>query len=359
MQIWIMALLGALPFLATGGDQDLMDRFRQLPEKEQQLFIEQIETTLGELELPLVSLVQNLLEHREAPKSPPPCLEAKSWFNEKKYAPSYPIKRKVLPEKDPLMVKGREKFLKAKGWYDLRADYRYLLGKNKIFQLNKKRMPQDRLQQYLLGYPPHSDLAREILLKILDSKSTWDQHADYFDHTYTDREGNVYPGITLFDVWNCGHELECPDVDVIPFAWEILGDKSWKSPIPAGQRRTNLYRDIGVSFRDFRRYRLMVEGVASCFFASDPPLSPLMKPVKDEIHFLIARSEAEPQEVALFLDANDGYLELNRSIGILCKEYGYKFTHVILERKRSLDADHQKIREVALQELKSLLEGDE
>jgi|GEM_PF-2743469 len=358
MHILIIAILGSLPILASGEDQDLIDRFLQLNANRQRLFIDQIESKITERDLPLARLVQELLQHPEAPASPPPHPKGKTWFDENKYAPNLPIKRKVLSENSPLMTRGRNKFLKNKVWYDLRSDYRYHLGKNKIIQLKKDRLPEDHLRQYLLGYPPRSDLAREILLKILDTRSSWDKYADYFDHTYTDRIGKVYLGITIFDVWNSGQQLECPDVDVIPYAWEILGDRSWKSPIPAGRRRTELYRTISVSFRDFRRYRLMLEGVASCFFASNPPVSPFVEPVNDEIHFLIARSNAEPRLVARFVNANEGFMDLNRSIGNLYKEYGPKYMEVIAERKRSLDADHQKIREVTLNELKSLLEED-
>lgn len=358
MHILIMAILGSLPILLIGEDQDLIDRFRRLNETDQQQVIERIQTRIGEMDLPLVRLVRELLDRPEAPASPPHHLEGKTWFDEKKYAPGFPIKRKVLPEKDPLLTGGRSKFLKTSMQYDLCDDYRYHFGKNTIFQVQRERVPEDRLRQYLLGYPPHSDLAREILLRILDTRSTWDKCADYFDHTYTDRDGNVYQGITLFDVWNSGRQLECPDVDVIPYAWEILGDKSWKSPIPAGRRRTQLYHSISVSFRDFRRYRLMLEGVAAHFFASNPPVSSFVEPVNEQIHFLIARSDSDPLQVARFVALHENYMALNISIADLYEEYGPRYADVIAEHKRSLDEDHQEIRDVVLLELKRLLQKD-
>jgi hypothetical protein len=358
MQVLFLALLCCLPVQVTDADQDLIDGFSRLNEKRRREVIEHIETRIGEMDLPLVRLVRQLLDRPEAPSTPPPYLEGKTWFDEKKYAPRLPIKRKILPEKSRLLTRGRNRFLDKKVWYDLRDEYRYHFGKNEIYRLKKEPALEDRLRQYLLGYPPHSDLAREILLKILDTRSSWDNHADYFDHTYTDRDGNVYPGITLFDVWDSGQELECPDVDVIPYAWKILGDRSFKSPIPAGRRRTNLYRTIGLSFRDYRRYRLMIEGVAAFYLASDPPVSPFVKPLNDEVNFLIATSESDPARVAKFVTAHESSLELNKAIGGLYEEYGSGYPAVIAERKRSLEEDHTMIRDAVREELKRLLEKD-
>jgi hypothetical protein len=64
-------------------------------------------------------------------------------------------------------------------------------------------------------------------------------------------------------------------------------------------------------------------------------------------------------QVARFVAAHDGYMGLNKSISDLYEEYGPRYADVIAERKRSLDEDHQKIREVALLELKKLLEEDD
>ena len=36
-----------------------------------------------------------------------------------------------------------------------------------------------------------------------------------FGPAYTDRNGNVYPGVTLYDAWASGPEIEMPDVDVL------------------------------------------------------------------------------------------------------------------------------------------------
>lgn len=358
MHVLILAILGCLSIQVSYEDQDLIDAFSRLDEKRRQQVIEQIEAMIEEMDLTLVRQVRHLLDRAEAPASPPPHLEEKAWFDEKKYAPRMPIERKVLPEKSRLLIRGRNKFLDKKVWYDLCDEYRYHFGKNKIYRLKKERVPEDRLRQYLLGYPPHSDLAREILLKILDTKSSWDKHADYFDHTYTDRDGNVYPGITLFDVWDSGQELECPDVDVIPYAWEILKDRSFKSPIPAGRKRTNLYHTIGVAFRDYRRYRLMLEGAAAFYLASDPPVSPFVKPLNDEVHFLIATSESDPTRVAKFVAEHESSMELNKAIGGLYEEYGSGYMAVIAERKRSLEEDHAKIRDAVREELKMLLEEE-
>jgi len=337
-----------LPIPTQGDGQVLLDRFGKLDEPKQRIVIEQIETEIDALDLPLSELVRGLLEHPEAPEHPPSYREVRTWFDEKKYAPGLPIKRKVLPENHPFLARGRKKFLKQKVYYNLRTEYGYHLGKNKIFQLSKERDPRDRLRQYLLGYPPRADLAREVFLKIFDTNSDWDQHATYFDHTYTDRKGNVYLGITLFDVWNSGQQLECPDVDVIPFAWEILGQKYWKSPIPAGKRRTGLYHDIGISFRDYRRYRIMLEGVASYYFASDPPVSPFVEVVKNEIHFMIAMLDSDLSEVARFVEGHKSVSELNISIADLYKSSDARYEDVIATRRRLLDEDHQKIRDAAI-----------
>ena len=72
MHIWFAALFGALTLLSAEGDQDLLDRFRKVPEHRRQAILEQVEGELQALDLPLVHRVQELLKHSRAPRGKPP-----------------------------------------------------------------------------------------------------------------------------------------------------------------------------------------------------------------------------------------------------------------------------------------------
>ena len=67
-----------------------------------------------------------------------------------------------------------------------------------------------------------------------------------FSHAYADRQGNAFPGITLYDAWSSGAEMEMPDVECLGIVHDLLDDwKTWKAPV---RKQESLYDAIGELF---------------------------------------------------------------------------------------------------------------
>lgn len=350
---WILTGLLFNPVLDE--EHNLLDAFAKLSGDKQIVLVKEIEEAIQQLNTPLAEAVNGICKLPEAPKDPVELWKGPEWFDPKTYAPALPIARKLLPEDSPKCPEAQAKFLRMKNLYDLEGVYRYSIGYNKIWRLNAQASPKTRIENYLKGYPPGAEKAREILLSLLDENKGYDEQAKYFEHAYSDRDGFVYPGIVLYDVWNSGMEIEMPDIDAIPFARHILKDNSFKSPIPAGAARTSLYQKIGDNFQKYRRYRELREAIAGYYLAYAPPASPFVEPMKDRFHFLIAQQEGDPMQMQKFLQEHPRREDFIEAVDALIQKMKTGSGATIQKRKFSLEDDHQKIRDVTLKALREKL----
>lgn len=115
-------------------------------------------------------------------------------------------------------------------------DYRFATGR---LVVGTRRTAVEELAELLEGRLPEHDLARALVLEALDRSARYRVEAEYFAHLYTDRDGNAYPDVTLFDVWSTGIEVEVPDVDVRAYAAKVWNDR--EIPIPLEQEDQELW----------------------------------------------------------------------------------------------------------------------
>ena len=159
--------------------------------------------------------------------------------------------------------------------------------------------PGGDLFNALHGYVPDSDILLGWVEHQFDFDRTQDLLADYFGHLYADLSGHVYPEITLYDAWssdNAGHDM--PDVDVIAFARKILHDKSYTSPIPAGDHRSKLYAAVSDGFLTWFRYRLWIEAAANLWLNPDAPLRETHEGLRQRLLYVIADAKGDVAVVA-------------------------------------------------------------
>lgn len=343
--LWLAAPL-LLP-IQKEGKEGLLDAFRKLPEAKQIALLKEVENAVKELDTGLGQFVEKCLARDEAPKGALELWKGPVWYEPKTYAPGLPISRKAMDENDPKTQEARRRFLNGKIMYPLEGRFRYLPGQNKIVRLHKKEPPSLAMAELLEGYPPGASLAREIVFQVLDDQGALDALGDYYAHTYTDRDGNAFPGITIYDVWNSGFEIEMPDVDAIPFARHILKDDSYKSPIPPGPERTLLYQEIGEHFRDWRRYLVLREAAASWFLDWEPSVSPFVAPMRDRLQFLIAWGAGDPFALRQFLKTHPDRENIIKEVDALMAELENSSWEMIEKRKRALEEDRKTIRETA------------
>lgn len=189
-----------------------------------------------------------------------------------------------------------------------------------------QRISDDQLFENLLrGYAPGSGDAYVSLLQILDrgaKKKAQGEDVDaalraaaerrrkvafWASHLYADLDARAYSGITLWRAWHATdverEMLDVPDVDAIPFAKLVLGETSWKSPIPADRRRAALYERIRKSMHAYRVQRELREVAAAAWLTAAPKLDRDLRRIVPRMHQLWAECEDDPARMARRLAA--------------------------------------------------------
>jgi hypothetical protein len=152
---------------------------------------------------------------------------------------------------------------------ELVASYRYDWGTGEIVRAGDPDDVEAIFANAANGYPPGLDLARAVVMRELDRGEERPVLAA-FDHAYTDREGGVYPGTTLFDAWKSKGTIEMPDVDVLGLVHDVLDEwQRWKAPVSAADHGS-LYQEVERLFRRARDYREPREVLADTYLIGEP-----------------------------------------------------------------------------------------
>jgi hypothetical protein len=192
-----------------------------------------------------------------------PLAEQAPMYDAKKHCPAQPIVRKRLKVGDPRSVKAKALFRSRfedqapqPGW-----DYDYSSGelRRRADWNSAKRL----LRNALLGAAPDQDLAQALLEMQMDDSSMRAVMVA-FSHGYADRSGRVYPGITLYDAWSSGAEMEMPDVECLGIIHDLLDDwKTWRAPV---RKQESLYDAIGDLFVKAQQHRGLRHALAITYF---------------------------------------------------------------------------------------------
>ncbi|HLU40721.1 MAG TPA: hypothetical protein VK081_15155, partial [Planctomycetota bacterium] len=234
MSILCVAVLG---LLAQGPTEELsardaLARFDALPVLRQAMLVRRLEQKVALADDPAVRRIASL---RLDPGVPLPDAPAPVWFDPAEWAPVAP-ERRVAPPSDPRHRAVRAAMPEVTVMPDLARGVRYDWRTGSIIRARSLGW-RERFANLAHGYPPGADEAYARVLAALDRDPLQRRLADYFEHLYADRDGTVWEGVTLYEAWYAGRTMEMPDVDAIAFAVQILGDRSFVSPIPADARR--------------------------------------------------------------------------------------------------------------------------
>lgn len=234
--------------------------------------------------------------------SPTPDLVAGEtpFYDPEVHAPGDPIPRTRLAPDDPRVLEARSELLPSTAERALRASWTYDWASGKLARSGDPEDPDAIFANALLGYPPELDLALALTLRAIDGAHERKTLAA-FAHAYTDRDGNVYPGITLYDAWLSAKTIEMPDVDVLGIVHDLLGDwERWVAPVPGAQHE-ELYERIGKLFQPARRYREFREALADCFLIGHPVERGEFGPLRRNLHALWAMHGSQPSTLGPLL----------------------------------------------------------
>lgn len=249
--------------------------------------------------------VRHVLDERTRPRDPGtwPGAEPPVAYDPAVHTPGQSARRRTLAVSDRRVRAARERFrlepapgAPARGWM-----YDWASGQPR--RLADGRDVQRAFENAVAGLPPEVDLAEALLLQWLDDGEDRAAHAA-FAHAYVDRQGNVHPGITLWDAWASGEEFEVPDVDALGLVHDLVGDWSrWTAPV-AERERGALYGAIAQDlFAPVRARRALREALALTYMVASPPLPRGYEEHADRLHALWELHGASPDRLARALDA--------------------------------------------------------
>jgi len=264
------------------------------------------------------------------------------WFDPKEHAPNDPIPRRTLDADDPRAVAERKRLFASRAPQLSLSAWRYDWGSRTVVRSGDFQAPDHVFELALAGLPPQSDLAIALLERALDSGE--EQVAlGAFGHAYTDREGWVFPGLTLYDAWCSGQEIEMPDIDNLGIWHVITGEKTrWKAPVPASDHDA-LYAFVGEQFQRVHNFRALRSAFAQTFMTGSARLDAAYLPHLLRLHGLWEQCASDPAKLAALLpESKDSAKYL---VGVAKKfDKDSKRVNAAKNRWAQLDADAQQVR---------------
>ncbi len=147
------------------------------------------------------------------------------------------------------------------------------------------------------GIEPRLDLIEALVTQMLDD-GRYRAEAGAFRHAYSDRDGNAYREVTLYDAWASGADMEMPDVECLGIVHDLADDwKRWVAPVPPTQHRA-LYGWIGERFLPYHRARGLRTALARSFILADPVQRDAYGPAEGRLHAFWERVASDPAALA-------------------------------------------------------------
>ena len=276
--------------------------FARLTPAEQKDVVDFLESEIARVRTFQMDLARWLIANQERDPKAWPAEPARPWFDPVRHAPAQPIARRALEPDDPRVARVRRELGVAP---DERA-WAYDWASGDVVHRAAHDTPARAFDLAVAGLHPRHDLLRALVERALDDGAERRSLAA-FEHAYTDRSGNAYPGITLYDAWRSGAEIEMPDVDCLGIVNTVLDDwTTWTSVVP-GHRQESLYQRIGELFQPAHRHRELRVAIAATFLEANPGLCCGYEGSIGNFHALWEDCASTPATLRARLPSADGW----------------------------------------------------
>ncbi len=226
-----------------------------------------------------------------------PAPEPTPYFDPEVHCPAQPIPRQRLDPNSNAAKRAVKLFGQGNAADPLRRSWAYDWASGEIVMLAEETDPTVLFENAMRGLPPLIDLAEALVLRRLDDGEERVALAAYA-HAYTDRSGNVFPGVTLYDAWSSGREFEMPDVDTLGILHTVYNDwRSYKAPVPANKQKP-LYDKIGEAFLTAKRHRGLREALAANYLRGNALPNDIYKSSALAFNALWEEATGVPEELA-------------------------------------------------------------
>jgi hypothetical protein len=331
-------------------DARVRKAFSFLTEAEQADVLEEFAAEVEWLDTFQTQLLRFALSLEERDPGLLPLDQPAPFFDPKEHAPGQPIARKRLDPDSSAARKERERIFRRATKPKVRGAWRYDWGQRELVRTAPESLERT-FENALAGCAPGHDLAIAIVERALDDGSQQAALAA-FGHAYTDRVGTVFPGITLYDAWSSGEEIEMPDVDVLGIVHTLLGIRDrWTAPVPDSEHK-ELYAAVGAAFQDANRHRSLRAALAATFLDGTVQLGGPYPTCLERFHSLWEANASTPAEVAKLLPKPAAWGEFLSGLAQRLDADRELAARAEL-RRSTLDKDHAQVRALLLRLLES------
>ncbi|MDP7062711.1 MAG: hypothetical protein QF489_07245 [Planctomycetota bacterium] len=280
-------------------DQNIMRRFDSLPSEEKQRIAEELQQEILHIEHPLCDAAQALLDDRKLRNVDQVQKGPLQVYDAKEYAPKLRLKTRTLTDKSKIWRSFRKKFFPI-GLPDRNHLWDWDYGLNRLLK-PPTRAPRDVVIDLLYGRWPQDGKLAAYAEGALDRNNGLDASADYFAHAYRDRNGKVYQGIPLYEIWNAQTTFGISDVESIAFLRLVVNDTRLTSPIP-GKEHDGIYTQIEEHFEIFREYRSLRSALAQRFLDPNGVLPTQFQGIAANLDKAWVLMEHKPRRMAKMLE---------------------------------------------------------
>ena len=255
---------------------NVINRLKQFDQEEQNAMVESVtETMLAQSHL----LFERMFQAREE-------LQKKPAKKLREWAPKYYDASEFAPA---LRLRTRKYKASQSRWKSFAKKYsnplapppdpnlwQWSIGEQALISPSKAASAEQQVRAIWNGNWPQADLLQAQVFAYLDQNKSMHDVGKYFEHSYRDRDGRIYLGFTLEQVWASGVKFGVSDVETIAFLRLILDDHKIQSPIK-GSMHDGLYSLIEDSFADYREYKQLRQALAARFLNPSGEVPPILQ----------------------------------------------------------------------------------
>lgn len=303
----ILLAFASLPQVpASAQETRILERFRDLPPEEQSRITEALWTAAMALEHHVCQAATHLAGQARGGKAPILDPEPGRAFPAAEFAPALGLKTKVWQPSDNAWRMLHRSFFGQRRPPPAAPDlWAWAPGRDALVRPAQPPGLDAEVLAAMRGtWQPDARL-RAWALGALDTDEALNPVADYFEHAYRNRDGGVYAGIRLWDVWDSGRTFEISDVEAIAWLRAVGGDTTTVSPIP-GERHLEIYARIKVSFAGWRDHWSLRQALAARMLAPWERPDPLFAGAADMLDAAWVLCEHDSERMNAWLAAHPG-----------------------------------------------------
>jgi len=235
----------------------------------------------------------------EAPDAPP-------LYDTAKHCPAQLIPRKFVDTGNKRFAATVEKLVGGRRQRDRLDAFGYDWALGTVVTMGPWDAPERIAFNAARGLSPYTSLVEALVEQQLDAGEVRAEAAA-FAHAYSDRSGNAYREITLYEAWSSGTEIEMPDVECLGMLHDLEDDwHSFTAPVP-GRKQRPLYDRLGVHYAKLRKYRALRTALARTYLSADPVLPGGYGPSKLRLNGFWELQSSDPTKMAEDLPTVKGW----------------------------------------------------